>query len=88
MEFVTDGDVLVAERTGRRAGEDARPGNVNINLPVWVIIDSARAVGFDSERLAERYGLSTAEVESAFQFYADNKPLVDAQISTCVESYL
>ena len=88
MEFVTDGDVLVAERTGRRAGDQVRPANVSAGLPVWVIIDSARVVGFDSERIAERYGLSTAEVESAFQFYADNKPLVDAQISTCVESYL
>jgi uncharacterized protein (DUF433 family) len=85
MEFVTDGDVLIAEQVRQSSGEPDRVAD--LGLPIWVIIDSARVVGFDSRRVAERYGLAEESVEAAFRYYETHKPLIDAQISTCVESY-
>jgi hypothetical protein len=92
MEFVTDGDVMVAEYTRGATGSLARPVQPvqprELNIPVWVIIDCARTVGFDVDRVAARYGISTADVTTAFEYYQANKPLIDAQISTCVEPYI
>jgi len=85
MEFVTDGDVLVAEHVIRPVEDAGQP--VDLGLPIWVIIDSARVVGFDSKRVAVRYELSEESVKAAFHYYESHKPLIDVQISTCVESY-
>jgi uncharacterized protein (DUF433 family) len=85
MEFVTDGDTLVAETVRKSVSETAEIDN--LGLPVWLIIDCARTVGFDSEQIAARYGLTEESVEMAFRYYETHKPLIDAQISTCLESY-
>lgn len=85
MEFVTDGDVLIAEHV--RQPQRDPDAIADLGLPIWVIIDSARVVGFDPRRVAKRYGLAEASVEAAFRYYETHKPLIDAQISTCAESY-
>ena len=76
--------IVDPELLERLIAPDARPADARLAesaYSVWSIIAYARAVGWDFEKVAEAYDLSTEEFAAALAYYELHREVIDAKIT-------
>jgi hypothetical protein len=68
----------ISFRSRARTPDDALVGTPAV--PIWVVIDFAKAVAFDYTEVARTYDLTPDEVKAAFAYYVKHQAFVDARI--------